>query len=154
MSNTNEENDKSMNRKWDAKSKADVLLDYMFDPVLAGNVEAVARKWNVPSETVLAWLQKELERQDGKNGIFDHQRELTAREINYRAMNGARNVVTQMQQVTADGTLEGAELLRYADMLIKIASKVPVASEEDKKGTGGVTLIAEVMDNEDDKAQD
>lgn len=143
-------------QKWDAQTKAGVLTDYMYDPKLCGNICAVAAKWGVPESTIRTWLQKELTRKDGKKGTFAKEYAAATREIIYRAADGARSAVTQMQRRAASGELEDSEAARYAVVLTNIAAKMPglLAQSEEKAAqlgekeaqAGGVTLLAAVMD--------
>jgi transposase-like protein len=146
-------------QKWDKETKVGVLMDYMYDPKVMGNICAVAKKYGVPESTIRTWLTKELLRKDEKKGVYARAYEEAAREIVYRAAEGARMAVTHMQQQLGGGKIGEIDLPRYATVLTNIATKVPetrakteaalvAATQQGERTDGGVVLLAEVMDPE------
>jgi DNA-binding transcriptional MerR regulator len=146
-------------QKWDKETKAGALMDYMYDPNVMGNICAVARRYNVPESTIRTWINKELLRKDEQKGVFAKAYEEATREVVYRAAEGARLAVTQMQQQLSCGETDEIDLPRYATVLTNIATKVPetraktsaalaMAKQQGEKNENGVVMLAEVMEPE------
>jgi hypothetical protein len=140
-------------KKWDASTREKVVLAYMEDPEVLGDFAAVGQKYDVPEETVRAWVAKELSNKNEEDGVLERTYRENTRETRYRAAAGIKHTVAHMQRRVASGELKDTDTERYATMLAKLAEKPTEEKAEGESERAGVVVLPEVMEAQQDGGQ-